>query len=172
MTLISLLLTIVSLAAAWMVYKKMGHEGWEGIIPFYNTFLLCEDLYGNGWKMLLVLIPLYNIYFAIKLYIDFAHRFNKSTGFGVGMLFLPFIFLAMLGFGDAQYGDGSMANTEDDFVSNIVSATASKTKDFAASKDESGQAMKKLEQLNDLKEKGILTEEEYAAKKEELLKKI
>ena len=30
---LSILCTIVSLVASWMIYKKMGREGWEGIIP-------------------------------------------------------------------------------------------------------------------------------------------
>ena len=29
--------------------------------------------------------------------------FDKGVGFGIGILFLPFSFLPMLGFGDAQY---------------------------------------------------------------------
>ena len=54
---LSILCTIVSLVASWMIYKKMGREGWEGIIPIYSTYVLCQELYGNGWKCLLLLIP-------------------------------------------------------------------------------------------------------------------
>lgn len=32
-----------------------------------------------------------------------AHAYGKSTGFGIGMLFLSPIFCAILGFGDAEY---------------------------------------------------------------------
>ena len=44
---LSILCTIVSLVASWMIYKKMGREGWEGIIPIYSTYVLCQELYGN-----------------------------------------------------------------------------------------------------------------------------
>ena len=69
-----------------MIFKKMGHQGWEGIVPFYNTYVLCQELYGSGWKFLLLLIPLYNIYFVIKMQIDLAKAFNQGAGFGIGLL--------------------------------------------------------------------------------------
>ena len=57
---------ILSMVGSWMIFKKMGRQGWEGIVPIYSTYVLCKVLYGNGWKFLLLLIPFYNIYFAIK----------------------------------------------------------------------------------------------------------
>ena len=103
-----------------MIFKKMGHQGWEGIVPFYNTYVLCQELYGSGWKFLLLLIPLYNIYFIIKMQIDLAKAFNQGAGFGSGLLLLPFIFQMILGFGSAQYRDGAQANTQPDMVEDVV----------------------------------------------------
>lgn len=45
---LSLIIGILSLVAEWMIFKKMGRQGWEGIVPFYNTYVLCQELYGNG----------------------------------------------------------------------------------------------------------------------------
>ena len=89
---ISLICTILSLASSWIIFKKMGREGWEGIIPIYSFYVLCEVLYGKGWKFLCVLIPLYNIYFLIKLYVDWAKAFNKKAAFAIGMIFFTFHF--------------------------------------------------------------------------------
>ena len=169
-----IIVTIISLVASWMIFKKMGRQGWEGIVPIYNSYVLCSELYGNGWKFLLMLIPIYNIYFAIKLYIDWAREFNKSAGFAIGMLFLPFIFQLILAFGSAQYKDGSIANTDPDVVSKAVD----KTKEVASSataprgprRDEN--ALEKINMLSEMKEKGIITEEEFNAKKAELLEKV
>lgn len=69
---LELIIGILTLVAEWMIFKKMGRQGWEGIVPFYNTYVLCQELYGNGWKFLLLLIPIYNIYFVIKMNIDWA----------------------------------------------------------------------------------------------------
>ena len=98
-----LIITVLTLAASWRIFQKMGRKGWEGIIPIYNFFVLCQELYGNGWKAFLMLIPLYNIYFGIKLYIDWAKAFGKGVGFAIGMLFFPFVFQLLLAFGDAEY---------------------------------------------------------------------
>ena len=87
----------------WKIYVKMGRQGWECIIPIYNVYVLFKAMYGNGWKFLLLLIPIYNIYVGCKFCIDMAHRFGKSTGFGVGLIFLSIIFECILAFGDAQF---------------------------------------------------------------------
>ena len=176
--LISIICTVLSLIASWIIFKKMGRQGWEGIIPIYNLYVLCEELYGEGIKFLFMLIPFYNIYFAIKLYVDWAKAFHKGTGFAIGMVFLPFIFQLILAFGDAQYGDGSRANNTEDFVSQIVD----KTKDFAAGASSSASAprapkrdenaLEKIVKLNEMKEQGIISEEEFQAKKAELMQKI
>lgn len=51
---LSLIIGILTLVAEWMIFKKMGRQGWEGIVPIYNTYVLCQELYGNGWKFLLL----------------------------------------------------------------------------------------------------------------------
>ena len=102
MSFVSLICGILTLVASWMIFKKMGHQGWEGIVPFYNTYVLC------------------NIYFIIKMQIDLAKAFNQGAGFGIGLLLLPFIFQMILGFGSAQYRDGTQANTQPDMVEDVV----------------------------------------------------
>ena len=171
---ISIIVAAISLAANWMIFKKMGRQGWEGVVPLYNNYILCEELYGNGWKFLCMLIPLYNIYFLIKLYIDWAYAFHKSTGFAMGMLFLPFIFQIILAFdNNAQYGDGSLANTAPDVLTRAVDKTRELTSSTSTQKSQrDDNALEKIEKLAELKEKGIISEEEYNEKKAELLTKI
>lgn len=111
---------ILSMVGSWMIFKKMGRQGWEGIVPIYSTYVLCKVLYGNGWKFLLLLIPFYNIYFAIKMMVDLAKAFNQGVGFAIGLLLLPFVFNLILAFGGAQYMDGSFANTQPDMVEDVV----------------------------------------------------
>ena len=162
---LGIICTILSLVASWMIFKKMGREGWEGIIPIYSLYVLCQELYGNGWRFLLVLIPFVNIYFVIKLYIDLAKAFNKGVGFGIGMVLLPFIFQLILAFSDAQYKDGVYANESDDFVTQAIE----KTKEVATnitSKPNTADELKKYKELLDM---GAITQEEFEAKKKELL---
>ena len=82
MSVISFLLLVVSLAANWRVYQKMGRQGWEGIIPFYNIYVQFEVLYGQGAKMFLLLIPFYGIYIAIKAAILRTHSTKAQVSVG------------------------------------------------------------------------------------------
>ncbi len=100
---LSVILYVVMIVADWKVYEKMGRQGWECIIPFYNVYVLFQVLYGNGWKMLLLLSPFYNIYVAIKLQIDLAHGFNQFGAFVLGLVLVNPVFMAILGFGDYSF---------------------------------------------------------------------
>lgn len=95
--------TIVGAIAMWLIFKKAGEHGWAAIIPFYNMYVLYKITWGNGWKFLLLLIPIYNIILYIQTMIKLAHAYGKSTGFGWGLALLNTIFMCILGFGDAQY---------------------------------------------------------------------
>ncbi len=168
MTIISIIAFLITMAAQWRYFQKMGREGWEGIVPLYNTYVLFEMLYGNGWQMLYLLIPFYNIYIAVKLNIDLAHAFNKSTGFGVGLVFLPFIFACILAFGDAVYGDGTHERVGDDAISRSLDRM-SDSFNGAAAPERDPDALNKIAELAKLHDAGVITDEEFAAKKKELL---
>lgn len=161
------IITVICFIANWFIFKKAGREGWEGIIPVYNTYVQMELLYGNGMKFLLFLIPFYNIYLIFKLCIDWAHAFNKSTGFGLGLVFLAPIFTIILAFSDAQYGDGSKANRDEDLLVKAANAVRG-----AADKPQSESIAEKLESLKALYDAGTITEEEFNAKKEDLLSRM
>ena len=76
---------IVVLAAEWRVFVKAGKHGWAVLIPLYNTWTEFEVICGRGTAMFRLLIPFYNVYWAVKSMIKLAHAFGKSTGFGVGL---------------------------------------------------------------------------------------
>ena len=162
---ITIICIILVLITNWVIFKKMGREGWEGIVPLYSSYVLCHELYGNGWKFLLILVPLYNIYFGIKLYVDWAKAFNKGVGFAMGMLFLPFIFQLILAFGDATYKDGSMANEKSD----IITQTIAKTKEVTAPGPKAN-AADELMKYKELVDKGVITQEEFDKIKKDLLR--
>ena len=96
-------LSIFILIAMAKIFKKAGRPGWHVIIPFLNNYDEFDIAEGKGIRFLLLLIPIYNIYVLIKFYIDLAKSFGKSGGFAAGLIFLGPIFIAILGFGSAQY---------------------------------------------------------------------
>jgi hypothetical protein len=53
------------------------------------------------------LIPIISSIPSIIIPFDVARNFGKGSLFGLGLVFLPFIFYPVLGFGDATYGGPS-----------------------------------------------------------------
>ena len=53
--------------------------------------------------ILLLLVPFVNIIIVVMIYLDIARNFGKGIGFAIGMLLLGFVFIPLLGFGDAEY---------------------------------------------------------------------
>src|SRR5215217_9310438 len=98
-----LLIALLLIVAMWKVFTKAGQPGWASIIPIYNLYIWCKIVGRPGWWILLMLIPLVNFIIMIILCIDLAKSFGKGAGFGLGLAFLGFIFLPILGFGSAQY---------------------------------------------------------------------
>jgi len=94
---------VFEIAALWMVFVKGGRPGWAAIIPIYNIYVMIKVAGRPGWWWILFIVPLVNIVIAIIVYLDLAKSFNRSTGFGVGLFFLSFIFIPILGFGPATY---------------------------------------------------------------------
>ena len=95
---------VLMIASAWKVFTKAGKPGWAAIVPIYNIIVMLEVTAKPLWWIVLFFIPIANFIAAILLSLALAEKFGKGTGFGVGLAFLPFIFLPMLAFGDARYG--------------------------------------------------------------------
>jgi hypothetical protein len=94
---------IFMIASFWRLFSKAGQPGWAAIIPIVNTYFLCKIAGRPGWWVLLMFIPFVNFVIWIIVSIDVAKSFGKGTGFGVGVAFLPFIFVPILAFGSTQY---------------------------------------------------------------------
>jgi hypothetical protein len=101
---------VFEIAALWKVFVKAGQPGWAAIIPIYNLYILLKVIGRPGWWILLFLlgiIPFVGwiavLVLGIIIAIDLAKSFAKSSGFAVGLFLLNFIFIPILGFGEAQY---------------------------------------------------------------------
>lgn len=99
----AILFCIFLFACMYKIYKKAGKKGWEAIIPIYNMIVLMQIVGLPTWYIVLYFIPFANIYVMFKTYIELAHKFGKSTGFGVLMIFFSFVCLPILAFGDDKY---------------------------------------------------------------------
>jgi hypothetical protein len=109
---------IVVMIAKMAIYKKAGKPSWAAWVPGYSSVLDCEIggvdprwvliyIYGSFLSIIPILGGLAYaaaaIYYAILVNVSLAHSFGKSTGFAVGLILVPFVFIPMLGWGQAKY---------------------------------------------------------------------
>jgi hypothetical protein len=100
---LTVLLAALLVASAWLIFAKAGQPGWAALVPVYREWLLVKIVGKPVLWFLLLMIPGVNAIIALLIVFNLATVFGKGGGFGAGMLFLPFIFYPILGFGDAKY---------------------------------------------------------------------
>jgi len=87
----------------WKIFVKAGKPGWASLIPIYNYVVLLEIAGRPLWWLLLMFIPLVNLVIGIVLVFDVARKFGKGVLFGLGLIFLWFLFTPILAFDDSRY---------------------------------------------------------------------
>ncbi|MEI7895455.1 MAG: DUF5684 domain-containing protein [bacterium] len=103
-----IMVTVIEVVGAWKMFEKAGEPGWAAIIPVYNYLIGIKIAGKPWWYILLMLIPVVNLVIYIIILNGLAKNFGKGTGFTVGLFFFRFIFIPILGFGNATYiGDKS-----------------------------------------------------------------
>mgnify|MGYP000920907785 CR=1 FL=1 len=100
---IYLALIALMIVSMWKIYTKAGKPGWACIIPIYNIIVLLEIVGKPWWWLLLMLLPFVNIIFAIWMLNLLSKSYGHGVGFTLGLLFLSFIFIPILGLGESKY---------------------------------------------------------------------
>jgi len=98
----------------WKLYKKAGKSGWSSLIPIVNAITLLEIAELPWWYLILSCLPIVNIYVNFKLSINLAHKFGKSTIFGIALMFFPWICFPILAFSKKAKYDNGYNETLDD----------------------------------------------------------
>lgn len=94
---------IVTLVSLWGIFEKAGEPGWACIVPFYNSWVWCKVAGMPGWVFIGFFIPYVGAVFSIVVTVLTGKCFGKGVGFILGLIFLPFIFLPILAFGNSEY---------------------------------------------------------------------
>ena len=102
-SIISLVICLVIIVANWKIFEKAGEPGWKAIIPFYNFYMEYKIFWGNGWLFLLTIIPIVNIVMYIILCNKTSKAFGHGVGFTLGLIFFPYIFRCILGYGSDEF---------------------------------------------------------------------
>jgi hypothetical protein len=96
------LITFVVIAH-WKLYSKASQPGWAVLVPIYNLIVLCDIAKQPRWYTIMMFLPIVNIVFYIFMMSGLSKQFGKDNGFTVGLVFLSFIFIPILAFGNARY---------------------------------------------------------------------
>jgi len=98
-----IVMTTLIMASQWRMFSKAERDGWKSFIPVLNFIEMTQIAKKPVIWAFLLLIPFVNIVVYILLFTALAKVFNKDGLFAVGLMFLPFIFFPILGFGDSKY---------------------------------------------------------------------
>lgn len=123
--LIAIAIAIVNVIARWKMINKLGGAGWSQVVPIYSEWVLssaagCAQalciaftaldatsyifgaIDGDSFKMIAGACAFALFVIRCVVLNQLAKRFGKGTGFTIGLVVLPTIFYAILGFGSDQ----------------------------------------------------------------------
>lgn len=128
---IAIIYYLLLIIAWWKLFTKAGEKGWKAIIPFYNFYVQCKLtwkplffwiilalsvvagilvnmttptgdaalFFGLACFAVAIALAVFTIMSEYRL----AKAFGHGGGYTVGLVFLNFIFMLILGFGKSKY---------------------------------------------------------------------
>jgi hypothetical protein len=105
-----LAVAVLCIAGLWKVFEKAGQPGWAAIVPIYNYYIMTKIIGKPGYWAALMIIPYIGVIWAIWSFNLLSKSFGKDTGFTIGIVFLPFIFLPIMGFDKSIQYQGPAGN--------------------------------------------------------------
>ncbi|MGB9965289.1 DUF5684 domain-containing protein [Halobacterium hubeiense] len=115
--LFALAVLVAVVGGTWLTFSKAGEPGWAAIVPIYNLYVMLKIGGNEWWWLLLLFVPIVNVFVLAKISVDLAKSFGCGLLFGIGLWLLPAIFFPVLGFGDYEYRGpgGAAANAGESF---------------------------------------------------------
>lgn len=115
---------IFEIIATWKFFQKCGKNGWEAIIPIYNSWIKVEIAGLNWWWFLLLIFSVivqvsgsddYRVLIGIvPLFANFvcnynlARKFHQDTGFAILMTLFSWIMIPIMAFSEKYQYDSSV----------------------------------------------------------------
>lgn len=96
-------LTVGVVAGMWKTFGKAGEPPWAAIVPIYNVYIMTKIGENAWWWVLLMFVPVVNLFALAKVSVDLADAFGRGILFGLGLTVIPFVFYPILGFGGSKY---------------------------------------------------------------------
>ncbi|MBQ7524472.1 MAG: hypothetical protein IJT08_02605 [Alphaproteobacteria bacterium] len=93
---------IIGIVSIWTIYERIDERGWKSLIPFYRWVVLFRGVGLSPWLSLLMVLLAINLIVLVVLYIYMTRVFKRSYFFVLGLVFLPFIFIPIIAFGEGR----------------------------------------------------------------------
>ncbi len=115
---------VVEVIASWKFFQKCGKNGWEAIIPIYNSWIKVELAGLNWWWFLFLIFSFlvsvsgndsYKVFVGIvPLFGNFvcnynlSKKFHQDTGFTILMTLFPWVMIPIMAFSEKYQYDNSV----------------------------------------------------------------
>ena len=115
---------VVEVIALWKFFQKCGKNGWESIIPIYNSWIEVEIAGLNWWwflflifsvfvyvsdidnyKVLVGIVPLFG---NLVCNYNLSKKFHQDTGFAILMTLFPWLMFPIIAFSKKYQYDNSV----------------------------------------------------------------
>ena len=117
-------IVVVEVIASWKFFQKCGKNGWEAIIPIYNSWIKVELAGLNWWWFLFLIFSFlvsvsgndsYKVFVGIiPLFGNFvcnynlSKKFHQDTGFAILMTLFPWVMIPIMAFSEKYQYDHSI----------------------------------------------------------------
>lgn len=119
-----LAIIVIEILASWKFFQKCGKNGWESIIPIYNSwikveiaglnwwwflFLICSFFISvrgdDGYQTLIGIIPLFGSFVCNY---NLSKKFHQDMGFAILMTLFPWLMIPIMAFSKKYQYDHSV----------------------------------------------------------------
>ena len=76
---LALFILIIGAVGAARLFVKCGQPWLAAVVPFWNVVVLCKVVGRPVRHAWLLLVPVFNVYFIFKLFIELAQSFGKTS---------------------------------------------------------------------------------------------
>lgn len=73
------LLLLIGAVAKWRMYIKAKQPGLAAIVPIWDIIVVLRIVGRPAWHIVFFLIPIFNLYFGVRLLIEIAQSFGKRS---------------------------------------------------------------------------------------------
>lgn len=108
-TLVAIVLFAMIIVGYWRLFEKADQPGFLAIIPIVNVIVYFMISERPWWVIILLFIPIVQLFALFYIHLGVAEKFGQGGLFALGLLFLPFIFILLLAFGDYRVVGGRKA---------------------------------------------------------------